>query len=96
MSFTQGSLSNLKEQVNIVDVIGRAVQLQRKGGRYTGLCPFHKEKTASFSVNEQMQMYYCFGCHASGDVIEFVRKFYNLEFNEAVEKIASEYGIQME
>ena len=96
MSFTQGSISNLKDQVNIVDVVGRAVQLQRKGGRYTGLCPFHKEKTASFSVNEQMQMYYCFGCHASGDVIEFVKKFYNLEFNEAVEKIASEYGIPME
>ena len=96
MSFTQNSLNNLKEQVNIVDVIGRAVQLQRKGGRYTGLCPFHKEKTASFSVNEQMQMYYCFGCHASGDSIEFVKRFYNLEFNEAVEKIASEYGIQME
>ncbi|MBO4235764.1 MAG: DNA primase [Firmicutes bacterium] len=96
MSFTQNSISNLKDQVNIVDVIGRAVTLQRKGGRYTGLCPFHKEKTASFSVNEQMQMYYCFGCHASGDVIEFVKKFYNLEFNEAVEKLAKDYGIQME
>lgn len=96
MSFTQGSIANLKEQVNIVDVVGRAVSLQRKGSRYTGLCPFHKEKSASFSVNESLQMYYCFGCHASGDVIEFVRKFYNLEFNEAVEKLANEYGVQME
>ena len=96
MSYTYSSISNLKEQVNIVDVVGRALTLKKQGGRYVGLCPFHKEKTASFSVNEQMQKYYCFGCHEHGDVFNFVQKFYNLGFQEAIERLSSEYGIQME
>lgn len=96
MSFTPESITNLKEQVSIVDVIGKTVKLTKKGSSFKGLCPFHNEKTASFSVDENKQMFYCFGCHASGDSIEFVKKYYNLDFNEAVNRIASEFGVQME
>ena len=96
MSFTKRSVENLKEQVDIVDVIGRAVQLKKAGANHKGLCPFHSEKTPSFVVSEQKQYYTCFGCGASGDVIEFVKKYYNLDFNEAVEKLGREYGIELE
>ena len=96
MAYTSESISRLKDQVNIVDVIGRAITLKKTGASYKGVCPFHKEKTPSFNVNESRQMFYCFGCRASGDVIEFEKRFYNLEFNEAVERLSSEYGIQLE
>jgi len=96
MSFTKRSVENLKEQVDIVEVIGRVVQLKRAGASHKGLCPFHSEKTPSFSVSGQKQYFTCFGCGASGDVIEFVRRYYNLEFNDAVEKLGKEYGIELE
>ena len=96
MSYSRETVQLLKQQVNIVDVIGRAIPLQKKGPRYTAICPFHKEKTASFSVNEDQQFYYCFGCHEKGDVISFVEKYYNLDFTDAVERIASENGIKLE
>ncbi len=87
------SANELKEQVNIVDVVGRVVPLKRKGKNFWGCCPFHNEKTPSFSVAEDKQFYYCFGCHAKGDVLEFVQKYYNLDFGEAMQKIADEYGL---
>lgn len=96
MSYTTRSITNLKDQVNIVDVVSRAIPLKRAGSSYKAVCPFHNEKTPSFNVNEQRQMFYCFGCQASGDVIEFVKRFYNLEFNEAVERLGNEYGIELE
>lgn len=85
----------LKAQINIVDVIGREVALKRSGSNYMGLCPFHNEKTPSFSVNEGKQFYHCFGCGKSGDVINFVSDYYKLPFMEAVEKLASEHGIKL-
>lgn len=85
----------LKAQINIVDVIGREVNLKRSGSNYMGLCPFHNEKTPSFSVNEGKQFYHCFGCGKSGDVINFVSDYYKLPFMEAVEKLANEYGIKL-
>ena len=96
MSFTKRSIENLKEQVDIVDVIGRAVPLKKAGANHKGVCPFHSEKTPSFVVSEQKQYFTCFGCGASGDVIEFVKRYYNLDFNEAVEKLGREYGIELE
>ncbi len=95
-SFSNASIENMKNQVNIVDVVGRAVQLKRAGSNYKGCCPFHNEKTPSFVVSEQKQIFTCFGCGASGDVIEFVKRYYNLDFSDAVEKIASEEGITLE
>ena len=95
-SFSNHTIENLKNQINIVDVIGRCVPLKRAGSNYKGVCPFHNEKTPSFVVSEQKQIFTCFGCGATGDVIEFVRRFYNLDFSEAIEKLAGEYGIALE
>ena len=86
---------DLKAQLNIVDIIGREVALKKSGSNYMGLCPFHSEKTPSFSVNEGKQFYHCFGCGKSGDVIGFVQEYYKLPFVEAVEKLASENGIKL-
>ena len=85
----------LKAQLNIVDIIGREVALKKSGSNYMGLCPFHNEKTPSFSVNEGKQFYHCFGCGKSGDVIGFVQEYYKLPFMEAVEKLAAENGIKL-
>ncbi len=96
VSFSSSAIENLKNQVNIVDVVGRTVPLKRTGSNFKGVCPFHNEKTPSFVVSEQKQIFTCFGCGASGDVIEYVKRYYNLEFTEAVEKLAGEYGIVLE
>ncbi|MDY2959658.1 MAG: DNA primase [Hornefia sp.] len=95
-SISQSSIENLKNQIDIVDVIGQVVQLKRAGSNHKGICPFHNEKTPSFVVSEQKQYFTCFGCGASGDVIEFVKRYYNMDFSEACEKIADEYGITLE
>ena len=86
----------LKDQLNIVDVISRVVPLKRAGSNYKGICPFHNEKTPSFIVSEQKQIFTCFGCGATGDVIEFTKRFYNLDFVEACEKLGRENGIEVE
>ena len=91
-SFPQATLEELKSRLNIVDVIGRVVPLRRAGSNFKGVCPFHNEKTPSFVVSEQKQIFTCFGCGASGDAIEFTKRYYNLEFQEAVEKLAAENG----
>ena len=95
-SFSNESIENLKSSINIVDVIGRSVQLKRAGANFKGLCPFHNEKTPSFVVSESKQYFTCFGCGARGDLIEFEKKYYNLDFAEACEKLADEYGIKLE
>lgn len=96
-SFSKEQVEELKSQIDIVDVIGRSVQLKRAGANYKGLCPFHNEKTPSFIVSPQKQIFTCFGgCGASGDVVSFVKRYYNLDFNEAVEKLADEYGITIQ
>ena len=97
MGFVSGgaTIEDLKSQVNIVDVVGRVVPLKRAGANHKGCCPFHNEKTPSFVVSEQKQIFTCFGCGATGDVIEFTKRYYNLDFGEAVEKLAKEYGIEL-
>lgn len=89
-------VEEIKAIANIVDVVGDVVSLKKKGANYQGLCPFHSEKTPSFVVSEGKQIFTCFGCHASGDVIEFVKKYKNLTFIEAVEDLAKRYGIEFE
>ena len=88
--FPQAWLDELRERADIVSVVSRYVQLNMKGGRYWGLCPFHGEKTASFSVNPQRQMYYCFGCHAGGSAINFVMEMERVEFRDAVRILAEQ------
>ncbi len=89
-------VDEIKNRCNIVDVIGRYVSLKRSGSGYMGLCPFHGEKTPSFSVSEQKQFYYCFGCGQSGDVIRFVEKIENVDFMTAVRRLSEQYGINMD
>ena len=88
--FPQAWLDELRDRADIVQVVSRYVQLTPKGGRYWGLCPFHGEKTASFSVNPQRQMYYCFGCHAGGSAINFVMEMEHVEFRDAVKLLAEQ------
>lgn len=89
-------IDEIKSRCNIVDVIGSVVSLKKKGANYQGLCPFHNEKTPSFVVSETKQLFTCFGCHESGDVIQFVMKYYNLTFVEALEKLAAQCGMNVD
>lgn len=93
--FPQQWLDELRERADIVQVVSRYVQLTPKGGRYWGLCPFHGEKTPSFSVTPQRQMYYCFGCHAGGSAINFVMEMEHMEFKEAVVQLAEQFHMDL-
>jgi len=88
-------VDEIKSRCDIVEVIGRVVSLKKVGSNIKGLCPFHNEKTPSFVVSDAKQVYYCFGCNASGDVLEFVQKYYNMDFRSAMEKLAEDYGIDI-
>ncbi|HKV47982.1 MAG TPA: CHC2 zinc finger domain-containing protein, partial [Candidatus Acidoferrales bacterium] len=83
----------VKQQADIVRVIGEYVRLKKAGKGFSGLCPFHQEKTPSFSVSPTKQMYYCFGCHEGGDVFKFVMALERCEFPEAVRTVAEKCGI---
>ena len=85
----------ITERLDIVDIVGETVKLSRKGNRYWGLCPFHAEKTPSFSVTPERNMFYCFGCHAGGDIFSFVMKRDGVDFKEALEILAARAGIQL-
>lgn len=95
MSFNHNFIEDLKNKLNIVDIIGQNIQLKKKGANYWGICPFHSEKTPSFSVNEEKQFYHCFGCGAGGDIIKFVQDYYKLDFNDAIAKICNDNGIEL-
>ena len=95
MGFNDSIVEELKSRCNIVDVVGRHVVLKKTGNNHKGLCPFHNEKTPSFVVSEDKQIFTCFGCGATGDAIEFTRRYHNLDFPGAVERLASEYGIDL-
>src|SRR5215469_9434775 len=85
----------VKQQTDIVRIVGDYVRLKKTGAQnFGGLCPFHKEKTPSFSVHATRQFYHCFGCGASGDVFSFVQKIENITFPEAVRSVAQKLGIQ--
>ena len=88
-------LEELRARNSITDVVSSYVELKRAGRLYKGLCPFHSEKTASFCVYEDTQSYYCFGCHAGGDVITFIRTIDNLDYMDAVRQLAQRAGMQM-
>jgi DNA primase len=88
-------IEQIKYKNDIVDVIGRYVRLEQRGGNFWGVCPFHHEKTASFSVNPSGQFFYCFGCHKSGDVISFISEIESLDFADAVRFLAERAGIEV-
>lgn len=88
-------IEEVRSRNDIVDVIGGYVRLQKKGSSYFGLCPFHNEKTGSFSVTPGKQMFYCFGCGAGGNVFTFLMKYENFTFGEAMQTLADRVGIEL-
>lgn len=95
MPFPQSFLDELMARSDIVDVVGSYVQLTRKGANLFGLCPFHSEKTGSFSVSPDKQIYYCFGCKRGGGVINFIMEEENLSFPDAVRFLAKRAGMEV-
>ena len=90
------SVERVKGAADIVEVISAHTDLRRQGARWVGLCPFHDERTPSFSVEPTEKLYHCFGCGVGGDVIKFVEEKDGLGFAEAVELLADRYGVELE
>ena len=95
MYYPEELVEEVRARNDIVDVISGYVTLKKKGSNYWGCCPFHNEKTPSFSVSSNKQMYYCFGCHASGNVYTFLMKYENDTFPEAVKILADRAGVKL-
>ena len=95
MRYSDDIIEEVRTRNDIVDVISGYVKLQRKGSSYFGLCPFHNEKSPSFSVSPGKQMYYCFGCGAGGNVYTFLMEYENYSFPEAVKVLAGRAGVKL-
>ena len=95
MYYSEELIEEVRSRNDIVDVISGYVRLQKKGSSYFGLCPFHNEKSPSFSVSRQKQMYYCFGCGAGGNVFTFLMEYENFSFVEAMKYLADRAGIEL-
>jgi DNA primase len=92
---SQSSIQELNDRLDAVAVLGDYVHLEKKGGRFWACCPFHQEKTASFTVNPDLKTYYCFGCHKGGTVINFIMELDKLSFPEAIELLAKRVGLEL-
>ena len=95
MYYPDELVEEVRSRNDIVDIVGGYVRLQKKGASYFGLCPFHNEKSPSFSVSPQKQMYYCFGCGAGGNVFTFLMNYENDTFPEAIKTLADRAGINL-
>ena len=91
----QSFINDLIDRLDIVDVVGSRVTLKKTGKNYSGLCPFHDEKTPSFTVSPDKQFFHCFGCQKSGTALGFVMEYDRLDFVEAVEALASQLGLDV-
>jgi DNA primase len=96
MAVSRQQLDEIRDRVDIVDLVGSYLTLKRAGTAFKAVCPFHKEKTPSFTVNPQRQIYHCFGCGAGGDVFKFVMQYENVEFMEAVRMLAQRAGVVLQ
>jgi DNA primase len=94
--FSDQTIERVRDGVDFVEVVSAHTDLRRAGERFSGLCPFHEERTPSFSVDPRDKLYYCFGCEASGDLFTFVEEKEGLSFPEAVEALAERYGVEVE
>ena len=88
-------IAQIKDRLDIVEVVSERVILKKNGGHFWGLCPFHKEKTPSFSVNPNLGIYKCFGCGEGGDALTFIMKTQNKEFIEVIRELAERFGLEM-
>ena len=95
MRYSDDIIEEVRMKNDIVDVVSQYVKLNKRGSTYFGLCPFHNEKTPSFSVTPAKQMYYCFGCGAGGNVFNFVMEYENYTFGEALKHLADRAGVQL-
>ncbi len=95
MSLSPETIQTIRERADIVRIIGAYVDLRKQGQRHVGLCPFHGEKTPSFSVTQAKGLYYCFGCHAGGDVFAFLMRHQGIDFHEAVRRLALDAGVEL-
>ena len=95
MRIPESKIEEIRNSVSIVDVISEYVQLRKRGKNYIGLCPFHNEKTPSFTVTEEKQIFHCFGCHTGGNVYKFLMDYKKISFVEAVQEIAEQQGIEI-
>jgi DNA primase len=94
--YSEQLLNDINQRIDISDIVSETVKLTRKGNRYWGLCPFHQEKTPSFSVAPDKNLFYCFGCHAGGNIFTYIMKRDGLDFAEAVEVLAGRAGVALE
>ena len=90
------SINQVRDAADMVAEVGRYTDLKRAGGQMMGLCPFHEERSPSFSVDPQDKLYHCFGCGVAGDVFGFVMEKEGLAFSEAVEALADRYGVELQ
>ena len=95
MRYEDDVIEEVREKNDIVDVISQYVSLKKRGSSYFGLCPFHNEKSPSFSVSRDKQMYYCFGCGQGGNVYTFLMEYNRLSFVEAVQELAARAGVAL-
>jgi DNA primase len=95
MKISQSFMDELRARIRVSEIIGRAIPLKRAGREYHALCPFHKEKTPSFTINDEKGFYHCFGCGAHGDVVRFVMEYEHLRYPEAVQKLADMAGLSV-
>jgi DNA primase len=96
VKISEQKIDEIRAAANIVDVISESVQLRKRGKNFLGLCPFHSEKTPSFTVSEEKQIYHCFGCHSGGNVFKFLMEYEKISFVESVQELAEKLGIQLE
>src|SRR6185369_17316250 len=92
----QETIDRVRRETKIVELVGETVKLQRRGRSFTGLCPFHKEKTPSFHVNAERGFFHCFGCKESGGPVDFIMKIEGRTFPEAIRMLAERAGIEVE
>ena len=94
--FTKDTIDRVRDAVDMVQLVSQKTDLRRVGTRWTGLCPFHDERTPSFSVNAEEKLYYCFGCGEGGDAFKFVQETEGVGFAGALEYLADRYGVALE
>ena len=94
MRISENKIEEIRSAANIVDVISEYVQLRKRGKNFIGLCPFHNEKTPSFTVSEDKQIYHCFGCHSGGNVFKFIMEYEKISFIESVQEMAHGMGLK--